>query len=127
MKATVPLVFLLLSLTGCAKNVQPYVPRDGLVSDLDSLVYDALIASEAIIAEASRQRSDGTLGRNVRTAVIRLIPIHNATNIAWKIYRAVYGTPDQTQAEVQLVELLQILSEQLNEIDRITRHDPLDL
>ena len=102
----VPLLLLLLALAGCVKTGGVYVSRPGSVSELDSKTYDVLRVSEAIIVEAVQQNAAGTLDFTLKTAINRLIPIHKAADLAWKIYRAVHGTPDQGEAEAHLMTLI---------------------
>ena len=106
-----PVILLLLALTaGCVRSGggggPRYVPRPGSVSELDSRIYDVLLVSEAIITDATQQSVAGTLDNTLKAAINRLIPIHNAADLAWKIYRAVHGTSDQARAEAHLMALM---------------------
>ena len=103
----VPVILLLIALTGCGlKTGAPYVPRPGSVSELDSRIYDVLLVSESIIVDATEQSISGTLDDTLKAAINRMIPIHNAADLSWKIYRSVYGTPDQAEAEADLMALI---------------------
>ena len=104
----VPLALvLLITLAGCGvRSGAPYVPRPGSVSELDSRIYAVLLVSEAIIANATQQNVAGTLDNTLKAAINRMIPIHNAADLAWKIYRAAYGTPDEALAEADLMTLI---------------------
>ena len=102
----VPVILLLLTLTAGCMKTGPYVPRPGAVSELDSRIYDVLLVSEAIIDNASQQNVAGTLDNTLKAAINRMIPIHNAADLAWKIYRAVHGTADQAEAEAHLMALI---------------------
>lgn len=88
MKRVVPLLILLLCISGCVKN-STTTPHPGSVNAFDSTSYDVLLVAKATIDQTKTDLAAGQFGNitaNVKTALNNCIQAYNVADVAYTAY-----------------------------------------
>ena len=118
--ATVLVLALVLSITGCAVKGAHAPPHPNAVSALDSTAYDALTIAQSALVDANKNLAIGVWPASYRPTVDKVGHLYDVATASWKAYRTVLqaqGDASQAAAKLQtdLNQLSVALAAMLNE------------